>query len=1094
MEFQLIELREQITDTQRKMLTAVWHHFCEHAERMPIYDVHHQFGGKRIAWPLLEQLGGSIIYEYQEQNGTTSYQMSFLGVLLTEEGGYYEQLLVEYLTYVVARFSKNLRYSLVTSQEIVDVLNLTSGQSVQLYHLIEMGQFWSHSMWFEAPNWNAGIPADIEDLPDDLRAYVHERAMSRYDRAVPLPAIPRDTYLQNKRNDTGRELSSRKEKTLRDASEIPKLLGQLPTIDVLLVTVTEVEAKAIFDALREESDYTVPRRFIENNAYYDLGFIGGARTFMVQSEMGTAGPSGALLTIQEGIRVLSPAAVVMVGIAFGVDPKKQQIGDILISQQILAYELQRVGSGPAGELVIRLRGDRPQAPPRMLARFRSGALDWEGPSLRFGLILSGDKLVDNQDFRDQLRILEPEAIGGEMEGAGLYAAAQRNKVDWILVKAICDWADGQKHRNKSQRQRKAARNAATFTIHVLRQSGFRGSQTVSHEPLEPAVNTLRNTLPAEFQQTRLGDYAPPDVALDIEDVQATIRELKAVLGGAGAEVEDLPVDTAHARIVTTQLSSADRRNRTAMFQKVRAIWVTGLLEHSLIAASRISLDLEERPDAVLFALNRQVQELRHIRHALRSNTPIIDIYDEVAGELLILGAPGAGKTTLLLELTRDLLIRAEQDDAHPIPVVFNLSSWAERRGSFAQWLSDQLNTQYDVPRKISRAWAETDTLLLLLDGLDEIKQEYRSECVEAINAYRTEHGLVPLVLCSRIDDYEALPTKLQLQGAVAVKSLTATQVDGYLAHAGERLASLRSALQQDAMLREMTRTPLMLSVLSLAYEGRSAGSLQLPEMADQRRIHIFKTYVQRMFERRGTDTSYSQMQVTDWLGWLAAQMQQHDQTEFFIERLHPGWLSATYRRRYNILMAFVRALIVGVACGMLFGIVVVFFLGLMTSLMNISPNTMIAGVMIGSLAFALVFGAVGINAGRRGETETVRIVEKLRLPPRRGRFSLWMGLLAGLPIALVVGLAFGPLMGLLAGLALGGTIGLLVLSRYLVADEIDRKIRPNQGISRSAYYALLTGLGAGLVSAVGVGLLMGLVFGPLYGVTLYLLKKGGSRL
>src|SRR4029078_315651 len=76
-----------------------------------------------------------------------------------------------------------------------------------VWHLIEMGQFWSHSMWFEAPNWNAGIPADIEDLPNDLRACVHERAMSRYDRAVPLSAIPRDMYLQNKKNDISRELS-----------------------------------------------------------------------------------------------------------------------------------------------------------------------------------------------------------------------------------------------------------------------------------------------------------------------------------------------------------------------------------------------------------------------------------------------------------------------------------------------------------------------------------------------------------------------------------------------------------------------------------------------------------------------------------------------------------------------------------------------------------------------------------------------------------------------------------------------------------------------------------------------------------------------
>jgi nucleoside phosphorylase len=181
---------------------------------------------------------------------------------------------------------------------------------------------------------------------------------------------------------------------------------------------------------------------------------------MVQSEMGVGGPGGALLTVQEGIRALTPAAVIMVGIAFGLDPKGQQIGDILIAQQLLGYELQRVGTRADGAPMIRTRGDRPSASTRLLDR------------CHFGLVLSGEKLVDNQDFREQLRQLEPEAIGGEMEGAGLYAAAQRSKVDWILVKAICDWADGKKQVNKRARQHKAAQNAASFVLHIVQQGGF----------------------------------------------------------------------------------------------------------------------------------------------------------------------------------------------------------------------------------------------------------------------------------------------------------------------------------------------------------------------------------------------------------------------------------------------------------------------------------------------------------------------------------------------------------------------------------------------------------------------------------------------
>jgi nucleoside phosphorylase/Tfp pilus assembly protein PilF len=265
-------------------------------------------------------------------------------------------------------------------------------------------------------------------------------------------------------------------------SENADIQEQNPHCDVLLVTVTQVEAQAVLTFLQEDLGHKLERLFIGDKTYYDLGVIGGARIFLVQSEMGSGGPSGSLLTVTEGIRVLSPSAVVMVGIAFGIDPQRQRIGEILVSRQLSGYELQRVSNGSSGQLVINPRGDRPQASTRLLDRFRSGHLDWRGPAVHFGLVLSGEKLVDHQSFRDQLRTLEPEAIGGEMEGAGLYAAAQRAKVDWILVKAICDWADGNKHQHKRQRQQRAAKNAARFTLHILRQGGLVADKSDHPDP------------------------------------------------------------------------------------------------------------------------------------------------------------------------------------------------------------------------------------------------------------------------------------------------------------------------------------------------------------------------------------------------------------------------------------------------------------------------------------------------------------------------------------------------------------------------------------------------------------------------------------
>jgi hypothetical protein len=124
--------------------------------------------------------------------------------------------------------------------------------------------------------------------------------------------------------------------------------------------------------------------------------------------------------------------------------------------------------------------------------------DESRPKVCFGLILSGEKLVDNIDFRGQLREFEPEAIGGEMEGAGLYVACQDARVDWVLVKSICDWADGRKDQSKDELQRNAAHNAASFVLHVLQMTPLKrkGKQRESNSStlLDSKANATSSTV------------------------------------------------------------------------------------------------------------------------------------------------------------------------------------------------------------------------------------------------------------------------------------------------------------------------------------------------------------------------------------------------------------------------------------------------------------------------------------------------------------------------------------------------------------------------------------------------------------------------
>jgi nucleoside phosphorylase len=249
--------------------------------------------------------------------------------------------------------------------------------------------------------------------------------------------------------------------------------------DVLIMVATDVERDTVLDLAKIQTGRGYRQLFGKRRTYYELGELGGAHLAVVQCEMGSGSPGASQATASDAVDDLKPETVILAGIAFGVDPEKQKIGDILVSKQLKPYELQRIGTDEHGGLKILSRGDRVTASTRVIGRLRAARPAWEGADVRFELILTGEKLVDQIDFRQQLEAFEPEADGGEMEGAGLYAACADRGTDWIIVKAICDWADGKKREQKEERQKLAAKEAFGFVLHAIAQGGFtRGSNDV----------------------------------------------------------------------------------------------------------------------------------------------------------------------------------------------------------------------------------------------------------------------------------------------------------------------------------------------------------------------------------------------------------------------------------------------------------------------------------------------------------------------------------------------------------------------------------------------------------------------------------------
>lgn len=365
-----------------------------------------------------------------------------------------------------------------------------------------------------------------------------------------------------------------------------------------------------------------------------------------------------------------------------------------------------------------------------------------------------------------------------------------------------------------------------------------------------------------------------------------------------------------------------QRDRAAMLAMVKKFWIQGVLEQSLYNETLIPLTLVEQPDAVKNnAWATLIQTPSQPPESASPPPSVVDAFyalNELTRTLLILGAPGSGKTTALLDLAREAIARAEQDATLPIPVIFNLASWAVKRQAMAAWLVNEFNDKYYVARTVSQPWVEKNKLLLLLDGLDEVAAEYQNECIVALNVLRAEHNM-PIVVCCRVEEYATLPVQLQFQRAILLQPLTLSQLEQQLRRAtGAEFSTLTAILQRDNALQEMAQNPLMLNTMLRAFHGAPA-QWQMLGATDSPRRFVFDIYVQRVFLQHGSPQQrYPQKQTLQWLRWLAQEMDQHAQAVFLIERMQPSWLTSLVDRwGYVLGTRFVYGGVVGLICAAL---------------------------------------------------------------------------------------------------------------------------------------------------------------------------------
>lgn len=263
---------------------------------------------------------------------------------------------------------------------------------------------------------------------------------------------------------------------------------------ILVVTATDLETTATHAKLKPLDGYEKIIKVFEGDLTYYFGIMGNYKISHVQCSMGSLARDSSIMTVRTAIEKLKSKVVIMIGIAFGVNETKQHIGDVLLSESIIPYNAKRVGKKETIK-----RGIEAPSSKILLNRFKNIKTTWEhflDEDIKAKLIptrlLSGEELVDNLQHRNKLIEDNPDSKGGEMEGVGVYAACD-GKADWIVVKGICDFADGNKGTEKDARQLIAINSALSACMEIFNSNSAFKELKVS-PVLESSAEVLKTNI------------------------------------------------------------------------------------------------------------------------------------------------------------------------------------------------------------------------------------------------------------------------------------------------------------------------------------------------------------------------------------------------------------------------------------------------------------------------------------------------------------------------------------------------------------------------------------------------------------------------
>ncbi len=183
----------------------------------------------------------------------------------------------------------------------------------------------------------------------------------------------------------------------------------------------------------------IKKETISSTVYYE-GTLKGRNVVVAKCGVGKV---HAAVCAQTMILKYKPDCIINTGVAGSLN-SDLDIADLVISESVVQHDYDTSGFGDPVGLISGINLINIPCSKTLVEKIQSSAKTIEGTNVIVGTIASGDQFICSQDRKDYI-VKHFDALCAEMEGAAIGHVCYLNNVDFCIVRAISDKADGSAH-------------------------------------------------------------------------------------------------------------------------------------------------------------------------------------------------------------------------------------------------------------------------------------------------------------------------------------------------------------------------------------------------------------------------------------------------------------------------------------------------------------------------------------------------------------------------------------------------------------------------------------------------------------------------